>query len=75
MNLAYIGRWLVILGVLLAVIGGLIWAFSKLFGGSLPGTIKIETGGLTCVFPLLASLVISIILTVALNLVARLLNK
>ncbi len=75
MNLEYIGRWLVVLGVLLVVVGGLVWGLSKLFGGSLPGTIKIQAGGLTCIFPLLASIVISLVLSVVLNLVIRLLNK
>ncbi len=75
MNLELIGRWLIIFGVALAVVGGLIWTLSRLFGGSLPGTIKIETSGLTCVFPLLASIVISVVLTVVLNLLLRLLNK
>ncbi len=75
MNLELVGRWLLVLGVVIAVIGGVIWALSKLFGGSLPGMIKIETSGVTCIIPLLASIVISIVLTVALNLVLRLLNK
>ncbi len=75
MNLENMGRLLVIVGLVLAVTGGLIWALSKLFGGSFPGTIKIQTSGITCIFPLLASIVISIVLTVVLNLVLKLLNK
>ncbi|MGB9800018.1 MAG: DUF2905 family protein [Thermanaerothrix sp.] len=42
---------------------------------NLPGTIKIETSGFTCIFPLLASVVISLVLTLVLNIIVRLLNR
>lgn len=71
-----IGRMLVLVGIGIAVIGGLIWLGGRLFGGQdLPGTIRIETSGLTCIIPLLASLVLSVVLTVVLNIVLRLLNR
>jgi hypothetical protein len=40
----------------------------------LPGTIRWQGNGVTCVFPILASIVLSIVLTVVLNLLARLLK-
>lgn len=72
-DLMQIGRWIVIAGIALIVTGGLVYLTGK-FGGlsSLPGTLKFEGSGFTCVFPLLASIILSIILTVVLNLVARL---
>ena len=71
-----IGRWLVIGGISLAIIGGLIWLLGKQFHlQNLPGTIKIQTSGLTCVIPLLASIVLSVLLTVVLNLIIRGLNR
>jgi len=71
-----IGRWLVIGGISLAVIGGLIWLLGKYFTlQNLPGTIKIQTSGLTCVIPLLASIILSVVLTVLLNLIIRGLNR
>lgn len=74
-NFAALGRWLVIGGVALAIVGGLIWLAGRFFNGSqLPGTIRIESGGLTCVFPLLASIVLSIVLTIVLNVIARLMK-
>ena len=74
-NLDLIGRWIVIAGVALVVIGGLVWLLSKIPGvNQLPGTIKIELGSFTCVFPLLASIVLSILLTVVLNVIARLMK-
>lgn len=69
--------WLVVGGVAMAVLGGLFWLLGRVFPnlGSFPGTIRIQGGGFTCVFPLLASIVISILLTVVLNVIARFFNK
>lgn len=73
-NIEAIGRWLVIAGVGLAIIGGAVWLLAKAFPNlsQFPGTIRIQGGGMTCVFPLLASLILSIILTILLNIFARL---
>lgn len=72
-NLSVLGRWLVLGGVIMVITGALVWAAGRWLGsGQLPGTIRVQTGGLTCVFPLLASVVLSIILTLVLNLAARL---
>ena len=77
MNLELVGKGLLVLGIGIAILGGLLWVLGKLFPNlsQFPGTIKIETGGLTCVFPLLAMILISVVLTVILNLAARFLNK
>jgi hypothetical protein len=75
-SFSVIGRWMVIAGVVVAVVGGLIWLIGKIPGANnLPGTIRIQGSGFTCVFPLLGSIVISIVLTVVLNIVIRLLNR
>jgi hypothetical protein len=75
-NLALIGRLLVFVGLGLAALGGVIWLVSKIPGiQELPGTIKIEGSGVTCIIPLLASVVLSILLTIILNLIARGINK
>ena len=71
-NLEILARWLVIIGIGIAVLGGILWLVSRIPGlSSLPGTIKIEGSGFTCVIPLLAMIVISVVLTVLLNLAAR----
>ncbi len=71
-NLEILARWLVIIGIGIAVLGGILWLVSRIPGlSSLPGTIKIEGSGFTCVIPLLAMIVISVVLTLLLNLVAR----
>jgi hypothetical protein len=72
-----IARLLVIIGVILIAAGGLIFLAAR-FGlplGRLPGDIRIERGGLTCVIALGTSILLSVILTLALNLLARFLNK
>jgi hypothetical protein len=75
-NFAVIGRWLLIAGIAIALIGGIIWLLSRIPGiNQIPGTIKIQGSGFTCIIPLLASIVISIVLTLVLNLIARLINK
>jgi hypothetical protein len=63
-------------GLVLAAIGGIVWALGRFTGLSrLPGTLRIEGAGFTCIIPILASIVLSIVLTLALNLMARFLNR
>jgi len=72
-----IGRFLMIGGVILFVVGGLVFLASK-FGipfGRLPGDIRIERDGFSFYFPLASSIVISILLTIILNVIMRLFKK
>jgi len=72
-----IGRYLMIGGVILFVIGGLIFLAAK-FGisfGRLPGDIRIEREGFSFYFPLASSILISVFLTIILNVIVRLLKK
>jgi hypothetical protein len=70
-------RLLVILGVILVIAGGLIYLVARLGLplGRLPGDIRIEQRNFTCVIALGTSILLSIILTVVLNLIVRFLNK
>ena len=72
-----IGRFLMIGGVVLFVVGGLVFLATKIGipFGRLPGDIRIERDGLSFYFPLASSIVISIVLTVVINVVLRLLKK
>ena len=64
-------RWLVIAGLLLVGIG-LMWPWlSKLPLGRLPGDIAIKRDGLSFYFPLMTSLVISVLLSILLWLFNR----
>jgi hypothetical protein len=68
-----LGKWLVVVGVILLVAGLLIWLAGRIPGlKQLPGTLQINLGGLTCIIPLLASIILSILLTLALNFIIRL---
>ncbi|MES0360333.1 MAG: DUF2905 domain-containing protein [Anaerolineales bacterium] len=77
MSLDSLARILMILGIALFVTGGLIYLFSRLGINlfQLPGDIRLQSGNVTCLVPLLSTILISILLTVILNLVIRLLNK
>ncbi len=73
LNLEVIARWLFFIGLGIAILGGILWLVSRIPGiNNLPGTIKIEGSGFTCIIPLLASIIISILLTLLLNLAGRL---
>jgi len=72
-----IGRFLMIGGVILFVVGGLVFLASK-FGipfGRLPGDIRIERDGFSFYFPLSSSILISIVLTILVNIIIRLIKK
>lgn len=72
-----IGRLLMIGGVILFVVGGLVFLASK-FGipfGRLPGDIRISGEHGSFYFPLASSILISVILTILLNILLRLWKK
>jgi len=72
-----LARLFLILGLTFIVVAGLFFLFTRLGlqPGRLPGDIRIQTRNLTCVFPLVTSILLSTVLTLILNLVIRFLNK
>jgi hypothetical protein len=65
------GRWLVLFGIALVVLG-LAWPWlSKLGLGRLPGDLRIEREGFGFYFPLTTSLIVSIVLSLLLWLFRR----
>jgi len=77
MELTTIGKILAIIGVVLLLLGGALVLMDR-FGiklGQLPGDIRIQTDSFTCAFPLVSSILISLLLTVVLNVLIRWLNK
>jgi len=71
-----IGKSLVLIGAGLVVLGGLVWLISKVpFLGHLPGDVRIERPGFTCLVPLASSIVLSILLTILLNIIVRIINR
>ena len=60
------GRWLIVLGVIL-VFAGLLWPWlTKLGLGHLPGDIRIERKGFVFYFPLTSGLIVSVVITLIL---------
>lgn len=74
-NLMMLGRWIMVAGIVLAVVGGIVWLLGRAGLNNIPGTIRFQSGGLTCVIPILASIVLSIVLTIVLNVIARFISK
>jgi hypothetical protein len=72
-----LARFMVLLGVILLVAGGLVYLLAKagINLGRLPGDIRLQSGNMTCVIALGTSILLSVILTVALNLLVKFLNK
>jgi hypothetical protein len=72
-----IGRLLVLLGVVISLTGGVLYLLGRsgIQFTSLPGNIRLQFGNSTCVIALGASILLSILLTIALNLAARFLNR
>jgi hypothetical protein len=72
-DMTSLARWLILAGLLLAGIGGMLWAVSRLGLplGRLPGDFRFQSGGVTCFLPLASSILLSLLLTLVLNLIAR----
>ena len=71
-----LGRLLIVLGVVIAVVGVLVLLGARLpYLGNLPGDLSFERGGTRLYFPVVTSIVLSIVLTVVLNLVFGLFGR
>ncbi|MCB9451732.1 MAG: DUF2905 domain-containing protein [Anaerolineaceae bacterium] len=79
MDLQSIGRVLLLIGVGLALLGGVLMLLGRLpfFSnlGNLPGDIRIQGQGFSCFVPIVSMILLSVILTVLLNIVIRLINR
>jgi hypothetical protein len=75
-DLETIGKVVVGIGAALVVVGGIVWLLGKVpFVGRLPGDIRIERPGFSCFVPLASSILLSIVLTILLNVIGRLLSR
>jgi uncharacterized membrane protein YkgB len=67
-----LGRLLVVLGVVTVIVGLILLVMPRIpWLGRLPGDIVVQREGFTFYFPILTSIIISIVLTVLLNLFFR----
>jgi hypothetical protein len=76
-----LGRWLIVIGLCTALLGLLLFLLGKLpisnRLGSLPGDLRFGTadGRVTCLVPIVSSILLSILLTLLLNIIVRLLRR
>lgn len=77
MDLSSLGKAIVLVGVVLVLAGGLIWLLGRtgLPLGRLPGDLHIQREGMSCYVPIVSMIVVSLLLTLILNIVIRLLNR
>lgn len=72
-----VGRAVMLAGVIVFLVGGAIW-LTGLFNlplGRLPGDIRIESGNSSFYFPIVTSIILSLLLTIAINVIGRFFNK
>ncbi len=60
------GKLIVIIGVMLVIVGLILWFFSSKFGwfGNLPGDIKVKKENFSFYFPITTMILISIIVSI-----------
>jgi hypothetical protein len=74
-DLSGAGRFLLVTGLVLSALGALLILAPRVPGmdrlGRLPGDFVVERGPVTIFVPIVSSIVISVLLTIALNLIMR----
>jgi hypothetical protein len=79
MTLDSIGALLLAVGLGIAALGGVLLLISRvpvlnqLF--NLPGDIRIQTENVSCFFPIVSMIILSVLLTIIANVVIRLINR
>jgi hypothetical protein len=75
-DLGSMGRWLILAGLGIVLLGGLLLLLGRVpFLGRLPGDIRIHTERVSCFVPIVSSLLISLLLTIVLNVIVYFLNR
>lgn len=77
MQMIPFARLMMIAGLILFLVGGLVYLLGRsgLPLGRLPGDIRIQGENFTCLIPLATGILISIVLTLALNIIIRFMNR
>jgi len=77
MELSQVARIVALFGLVLLVVAGILYLLDRLDFplGNLPGDIKLKRGNFTCSVPIVTSLIISVVLTLILNILSYFLKK
>ena len=77
MDLPSLGKGIVVLGLILVVVGVSLWLLGRtsLPLGRLPGDIRIERENVSCYVPIVTMILLSVVLTIGLNVIVRLMNR
>jgi hypothetical protein len=70
-----IGKLLIIFGITILVLGGVLLLVGRTGLGKLPGDITWSSGNFTCIAPIATMLLLSVLLTIVVNVVMRLFNR
>ena len=65
------GKLLLVVGLVIAAVGGLLIVGRRLGLGQLSGDVSVSTGSVSLVFPIVTCIVISVVLTILLNVLLR----
>jgi hypothetical protein len=72
MPLQDLGRTVIVIGIVIVVVGSILWFFGKLpFLGKLPGDIMIKKDNFSFYFPITTAVLISVILSIIITLVSN----
>lgn len=66
------GLYIILAGVVLVIIGALVWSGALSWLGNLPGDIRIERGNTKIYIPITSMLIISAVLTLLIQLIRKL---
>jgi hypothetical protein len=60
-----VGKFVLIVGLLMVAAGVILWRFPSLFGwvGKLPGDISVQKGNFSFYFPIVTCILVSIVIT------------
>ncbi len=77
MDTSALGKWIVIIGLVVIGLGGLVWLAGRLGLplGNLPGDFTFRRGGTSIMLSCGTSIILSILLTIALNVVLRFISR
>lgn len=73
MDVAQVGKWLLLAGCFLTILGALLWLAGRMGWplGRLPGDIAVKGERVSFYFPVVTCIVLSVVITLVLNLIAR----